>query len=73
MRGSGALSSPYHYTTWLRERGREGVAFPPLGVGWYLIFELIIGNRMKPSITTNVNTSHDKLIPYSIKAKVKRL
>ncbi len=29
-RGSGAISSPYHYTTWIRDRGREGVAFPPL-------------------------------------------
>ena len=29
--GKGELGkfSPYHYTTWLR--GREGVAFPPLG------------------------------------------
>ncbi len=27
-RGSGTLSSPYHYTTWLRERGREGCYVP---------------------------------------------
>jgi hypothetical protein len=32
-RGSWAKSSPYHYTTWLRERGRGGgVAFSPLGI-----------------------------------------
>jgi hypothetical protein len=32
-RGNGAVSSPYHYTTWLRVRGRvRGVAFPPLGL-----------------------------------------
>ncbi len=28
MRGSGALRSPYHYTTWLRESGREGGCIP---------------------------------------------
>jgi len=36
LRGSGALSSPYHYTTgtWLRERGRDegGLRSLPLAV-----------------------------------------
>ncbi len=31
-RGSWAKSTPCHYTIWLRERGREGIALPPLVV-----------------------------------------
>jgi hypothetical protein len=37
-RGSGAINSTYHFTTWLTERGREGgLRFFPLRIPFFFL------------------------------------
>ncbi len=44
VRGRRAVSSPYHYTTWLRERGREGDCVPSPWVA------LLAGQQLSKSL-----------------------
>ncbi len=68
MRGSGTVSSPYHDTTWLRERGSEGVPVPYCpnkaylmwllsGMDEQMILERLIGLEPGSTLRTLVQLS----------------